>query len=80
VPVVTLVGLSIPQILGGALIVESLFNIRGMGWQIWQAAMNHDLPVVLGFTLVIGIGAAIGSLLADLGYALLDPRVRYART
>jgi peptide/nickel transport system permease protein len=79
VPVVTLVGLSIPQILGGALIVESLFNIRGMGWQIWQAAMNHDLPVVLGFTLVIGIGAALGSLLADLGYALLDPRVRYAR-
>jgi peptide/nickel transport system permease protein len=80
VPVVTLVGLSIPQILGGALIVESLFNIRGMGWQIWQAAINHDLPVILGFTLVIGIGAALGSLLADVGYALLDPRVRYTRT
>jgi peptide/nickel transport system permease protein len=80
VPVVTLVGLSIPQILGGALIVESLFNFPGMGYQVWQAAVNHNLPVLLGFTLVIGIGAVVGSFLADLGYALLDPRVRYART
>ena len=48
VPVVTLVGLSFPQIIGGALVVESLFNIQGMGWQIWQAAQNHDFPVTLG--------------------------------
>lgn len=79
VPVVTLVGLSFPQIVGGAVVVESLFNFRGMGWQIWQAAYNHDFPVTLGFTLVIAIGATVGSLLADVGYALLDPRVRYAR-
>jgi peptide/nickel transport system permease protein len=80
VPVVTLVGLSFPQIVGGAVVVEVLFNFRGMGWQIWQAAANHDFPVTLGFTLVIAVGATIGSLLADLGYALLDPRVRYARS
>jgi peptide/nickel transport system permease protein len=79
VPVVTLIGLSFPQIVGGAVVVESLFNFRGMGWQIWQAAYNHDFPVTLGFTLVIAVGAAAGSLLADVGYALLDPRVRYAR-
>ena len=78
-PIVTLVGLSIPQILGGAVIVETLFNFRGVGYQIWQAATNEDLPVILGFTLVIAIGAAVGSLLADIGYALLDPRVRYSR-
>jgi peptide/nickel transport system permease protein len=78
-PIVTLLGLSIPQIIGGAVIVETLFNFRGVGYQIWQAATNHDLPVILGFTLVTGIAAAIGSLLADVGYALLDPRVRYAR-
>lgn len=78
-PIVTLLGLSIPQIIGGAVIVETLFNFRGVGYQIWQAATNHDLPVILGFTLVTGIAAAAGSLLADLGYALLDPRVRYAR-
>jgi peptide/nickel transport system permease protein len=79
VPVVTLVGLSIPQIIGGAVVVESLFNIQGMGWQIWQAAQNHDFPVTLGFTLIIGVGAVLGSLLADVGHALLDPRVRIAQ-
>jgi peptide/nickel transport system permease protein len=80
VPVVTMLGLSIPQILGGALIVETLFNFPGVGWQIWQAAQSHNLPVMLGFALVLGIGAVLGSLLADLAYALLDPRVRYARS
>jgi peptide/nickel transport system permease protein len=79
VPLVTLVGLSLPQIFGGALVVESLFNMRGMGWQLWWAAQNHDFPVTLGFTLVIAVAAAVGSLLADLTYALLDPRVRYAQ-
>jgi peptide/nickel transport system permease protein len=80
IPLVTLAGLSIPQILGGALVTESVFNIQGMGWQVWQAAQSHDFPVILGFTLVIGAGAVLGSLLADLGYALLDPRVRGRRT
>ncbi|HEU5418010.1 MAG TPA: ABC transporter permease [Streptosporangiaceae bacterium] len=79
IPLVTLIGLSIPQIVGGALVTESVFNIRGMGWQIWQAAQHKDFPVVLGFTLVIGVGAVLGSLLADLGYAALDPRVRLVR-
>jgi peptide/nickel transport system permease protein len=79
VPVVTLLGLSFPQIVGGALVVEILFNIQGMGWQIWQAAVNNDFPVILGFTLVIGVAAALGSLLADIGYAVLDPRVRGSR-
>jgi peptide/nickel transport system permease protein len=79
VPIVTLLGLSLPQIVGGALVVEILFNIQGMGWQIWQAALNHDFPVTLGFTLVIGVAAALGSLLADVGYAVLDPRVRPSR-
>jgi peptide/nickel transport system permease protein len=79
VPVVTLLGLSLPQIVGGAVLVEGLFNIQGMGWQIWQAALRQDAPVTLGFTLVIGVAAAVGSLLADISYALLDPRVRYAQ-
>ncbi len=77
-PVVTLIGLTVPQILAGAVVVESIFNFQGMGYQLWYAAENHDFPVVLGFTLVIGVGVVLGSLLADVGYALLDPRVRYA--
>jgi len=76
IPVITLAGLSIPRILAGALVVESLFNIQGMGWQLWQAALQRDFPVLLGFILVIAAGAVIGSLLADIGYAIADPRVR----
>jgi peptide/nickel transport system permease protein len=79
IPVITLAGLSLPRVLGGALVVESLFNIQGMGWQLWQAAQKHDYPVLLGFTLVIGAGAALGSLLADIGYLAADPRVRGTR-
>ena len=79
IPVITLAGLSIPRILAGALVVESLFNIQGMGWRLWQAAQQHDFPVLLGFILVIGAGAVIGSLLADAGYVLADPRVRHGR-
>lgn len=79
IPVITLAGLSLPQIFGGALIVESLYNIEGMGWRLWQAALKHDFPVLLGFILVIGGGAVVGSLLADVGYVIADPRVRLTR-
>jgi peptide/nickel transport system permease protein len=78
-PVITLAGLSIPRILTGAVVVESLFNIQGVGWRLWRAAQNHDFPVLLGFILVIGAGAVIGSLLADVGYVIADPRVRHDR-
>jgi peptide/nickel transport system permease protein len=78
-PVITLAGLSIPRILAGAVVVESLFNIQGVGWRLWQAAQKHDFPVLLGFILVIGAGAVLGSMLADVGYAIADPRVRHGR-
>lgn len=80
IPVITLAGLSIPRILAGALVVESLFNIQGMGWQLWQAAQKQDFPVLLAFILVIGAGAVIGSLVADIGYLVADPRVRHSRS
>ncbi len=79
IPVITLAGLTLPQIFGGALVVESLFNIEGVGWRLWQAALKHDFPVLIGFILVIGAGAVAGSLVADVGYAIADPRVRYHR-
>jgi peptide/nickel transport system permease protein len=80
IPVITLAGLSIPRILAGALVVESLFNIQGIGWHLWQAAQKHDFPVLLGFILVIGTGAVIGSLLADAAYVVADPRIRHGRS
>jgi peptide/nickel transport system permease protein len=76
-PVITLVGLSVPGILGGALIVESLFNYPGMGLLFWNSAQTEDFPVMLGTTLVVGLGVVLGSLLADILYGVADPRVRY---
>lgn len=76
-PVVTLVGLSLPGILSGALVTESLFNYPGMGYLFWQAALTDNFPVELGVTMVVGVGVVVGSLLADVLYAVLDPRVRY---
>jgi peptide/nickel transport system permease protein len=79
IPVISLAGMSIPRILAGALVVESLFNIQGMGWRLWQAAQQRDFPVLIGFILVIGAGAVVGSLLADACYMIADPRVRHGR-
>ncbi len=76
-PIITLVGLSLPGILGGALIVESLFNYPGMGLLFWNAAQTEDFPVMLGTSLVVGLGVVLGSLLADILYGVADPRVRF---
>jgi len=76
IPILTLLGLSLPAIVSGALIVENVFNYPGMGLLTVQAAFNDDVPVVLGTTLVITIATVIGSLLADILYAVADPRIR----
>ena len=75
-PVVTLVGLTLPVVVGGAVVVESVFNYPGMGLLLWNAAQDEDYPVILGVTLVVAVATVIGSLLADLLYAVIDPRVR----
>lgn len=76
-PTVTLIGLSLPSVLGGAVIVEALFNYPGMGWLFWTAAATHDYPVLMGFTVVTGAATVVGNLLADIVYAFMDPRIRY---
>jgi peptide/nickel transport system permease protein len=78
VPIATLIGLSLPALFAGALITESIFNFPGMGLLFWQAAQNFDYPVELGVVLVTAVATVAGSLLADISYALLDPRVRFA--
>jgi peptide/nickel transport system permease protein len=78
IPVATLLGLSLPAIFSGALITEAVFNFPGMGQLFWTAAQTQDYPIMLGITVLVGVATVIGSLLADLAYAVLDPRVRYA--
>jgi peptide/nickel transport system permease protein len=78
-PIITLIGLSLPGILSGALITESIFNYPGMGLLYWNSALSQDYPVLLGVTMVVALGTVVGSLIADLLYAVADPRIRYQR-
>jgi peptide/nickel transport system permease protein len=80
IPVATLLGLSLPGILSGALITESVFNYPGMGLLFYQQAQRSDYPVLLGVVMVVSLATVIGSLLADIAYAVLDPRVRYQKS
>ncbi len=75
--IVTLLGLSLPTLVAGALFIEVVFNYPGMGLAFYNAALNVDYQVLLGFTLIATVVTIIGNLLADVGYAVLDPRVRY---
>ncbi len=77
IPIATLLGLSLPGIIAGALITESVFNYPGMGYLFYQSALNSDYPILLGITIVVAVATVVGSLLADIAYAVLDPRVRY---
>jgi peptide/nickel transport system permease protein len=78
IPIITLLGLSLPGIVGGAVITETVFNFPGMGLLTTQAAFNDDVPLLLGTTFVAAVATVAGSLLADILYAVVDPRVRYA--
>jgi peptide/nickel transport system permease protein len=76
--IVTLLGLSLPTLVAGAIFIEVVFNYPGMGLAFYNAALNVDYQVLLGFTLVATLATILGNLLADVGYAVLDPRVRYS--
>jgi peptide/nickel transport system permease protein len=79
-PIIGLLGMYLPALFSGALVVESLYNFPGMGQLFWQAALKRDFPVLLGVTVVITIATVIGAMLADLLYAAADPRVRLRRS
>ena len=77
-PVVTMYGLDLGILLGGAVITERIFNIPGIGAQAVNSIQNSDLPIVLGITIVAAFFVIIANLLVDIVYAGLDPRVRYS--
>jgi peptide/nickel transport system permease protein len=76
-PLLTLIGLSIPGIVSGAVVVETVFNYPGMGYLFFLAAQDDDFPVLLGVTVVVALATVLGSLVADILYAVADPRIRY---
>jgi peptide/nickel transport system permease protein len=76
IPVVTLVGLQAPLVIGGAVIIEQIFGIPGMGTLLLDAVNQRDYPIITGVFLVVGLAVMLINLLVDLSYGLLDPRVR----
>ena len=77
-PVVTMVGLDFGTLLGGAIITESVFNIGGLGAYILESVTSSDIPAILGVTVFASLAITIMSLVVDVIYAYLDPRVRYS--
>ena len=76
-PLITVIGLSIPQLLGGAIIIETIFQWPGMGMLGWRATTTRDYPTLMGITLLSATLILLSNLITDLGYAIADPRIRY---
>ncbi len=76
-PLVTIMGLSIPSLIGGSVIIESIFAIPGMGQLFYYSAMARDYPTVMGILAISSLLTLLGNLLADITYAIVDPRIRY---
>jgi peptide/nickel transport system permease protein len=77
-PVVTLLGLSLPYLVSGSVVVETVFSWPGMGQVLVESASARDLPVIMAVTVVGAVAVVLGNLVADLLYAVVDPRVREA--
>jgi peptide/nickel transport system permease protein len=76
IPVVTLIGLQAPLLIGGTIILEQIFGIPGMGNLLLDAVNTRDYPIITGVFLVVGVAVMLINLIVDLSYGLLDPRVR----
>jgi peptide/nickel transport system permease protein len=77
IPVVTLIGLQAPLLIGGAVIMEQIFVIPGMGLLLLDAVNQRDYPIITGVFLIVGVAVMLINLLVDLSYGVLDPKVRY---
>jgi len=75
-PVITILGLSVPGLIGGSVIIESIFSLPGLGQLFYQAVMSRDYPLIMGSLVLGAVLTLAGNLLADAGYGLADPRIR----
>ncbi|MBL1085566.1 ABC transporter permease [Streptomyces actinomycinicus] len=78
IPVVTFIGFDIGALMGGAIVTERIFNIHGVGYQLYQGILRQNTQTVVGFVTVLVLVFLVANLLVDLLYAVLDPRIRYA--
>jgi peptide/nickel transport system permease protein len=75
-PIVTILGLSIPGLIGGSVIFESIFAIPGMGRLFFDSVMARDYPVIMGILVIGAVLTLLGNLIADIAYCYVDPRIR----
>lgn len=78
-PVITILGLSVPGLIGGSVIFESVFGIPGMGRLFYESVMGRDYPVIMAVLIIGAFLTLIGNILADISYSLADPRIRYEK-
>lgn len=78
IPVITVIGIQIGALMGGSIIIEQIFGLPGIGWYLLQGIFNRDYPIVQVTTLFLAAIFVVISLLIDIAYAYLDPRIRYA--
>jgi peptide/nickel transport system permease protein len=76
IPIVTILGLSVPELIGGSVIFETIFAIPGMGQLFYASTMSRDYPTVMGILFIGAVLTLLGNLMADIAYALVDPRIR----
>ncbi|MET8245964.1 ABC transporter permease [Streptomyces sp. NPDC005202] len=77
-PILTMLGMDLGALIGGAILTESTFNLPGLGQAVLNAIRNQDLPIILGVTLITSLAVLLANLVVDVLYAVIDPRVRLA--
>jgi peptide/nickel transport system permease protein len=75
-PILTMLGMDLGALIGGAILTESTFNLPGLGRAVLDAIKNQDLPIILGVTLITSLAVLLANLVVDILYAVIDPRVR----
>ncbi len=77
IPIVTVIGLSLPDLVGGAVIIETVFSWPGLGLMMVEGVTARDYPMIMGLSLIVAVTVLLANLLTDVAYAVTDPRVRY---
>jgi peptide/nickel transport system permease protein len=77
IPIVSVIGVYLPDLVGGAVIIETVFSWPGMGLMMVEGVAGRDFPMIMGLSLVVAITVLVGNLLTDVAYAIADPRVRF---
>jgi peptide/nickel transport system permease protein len=76
IPLITVVGIQIPALFAGAVVIEQIFSWPGMGQLALASITQRDYPVLLGFMLIVAVLVLISNMVADIAYAVVDPRIR----